>query len=160
VSHPSLGLPPPSRTAGFPEDAQRIVATRDRLAARAFEAAVAADPTIRDRHDETAQRRLVRDTRTVLDVLARAVASNDPGEMAHWAEQVVPPYRRLGVPMDDLVTIANGVRAVVDSATTPEAFAAAGAALDAAIAVFRWHRRIAGDARRRNRLLSFIYKGA
>jgi hypothetical protein len=25
---------------------------------------------------------------------------------------------------------------------------------------FRWHRRIAGDARKRNRLLAAIYKGA
>ena len=34
------------------------------------------------------------------------------------------------------------------------------AAIDAANAVFKWHRRIAGDARKRNRLLQAIYKGA
>ena len=34
------------------------------------------------------------------------------------------------------------------------------AAIDAGIAQFRWNRRIAGDARKRNRLLEFIYKGA
>jgi hypothetical protein len=33
-------------------------------------------------------------------------------------------------------------------------------AVDAMIDRFRWHRRIAGDARRRNRLLAAIYKGA
>ena len=33
------------------------------------------------------------------------------------------------------------------------------AALDAAIAVFKWHRRLAGDARKRNALLQLIYKG-
>ena len=35
----------------------------------------------------------------------------------------------------------------------------AGAALDAGIATFRWYRRIAGDARQRNRLLAALYKG-
>ena len=38
--------------------------------------------------------------------------------------------------------------------------AALDAAIDAAIAVFKWHRRLAGDARKRNPLLAFIYKGA
>ena len=32
-------------------------------------------------------------------------------------------------------------------------------ALDAAIAQYRWHRRLAGDARKRNAFLQFIYKG-
>ena len=34
------------------------------------------------------------------------------------------------------------------------------AALDAAIERFRWQRRIAGDARKRNRILQLLYKGA
>jgi hypothetical protein len=34
------------------------------------------------------------------------------------------------------------------------------AAIDEAIKVFRWHRRLGGDARKRNALLSFLYKGA
>ena len=32
-------------------------------------------------------------------------------------------------------------------------------AIDAAIAKYRWHRRIAGDARKRNALLQLLYKG-
>jgi hypothetical protein len=36
----------------------------------------------------------------------------------------------------------------------------ADAALDTAIERFRWQRRIAGDARKRNRILQFLYKGA
>ena len=35
----------------------------------------------------------------------------------------------------------------------------ADAALDAAIEVFRFHRRLAGDARKRNPILAAIYKG-
>ena len=34
------------------------------------------------------------------------------------------------------------------------------ASIDAAIKVFLWHRRLAGDARKRHPLLDFIYKGA
>jgi hypothetical protein len=32
--------------------------------------------------------------------------------------------------------------------------------VDAMIERFRWNRRIAGDARKRNRILQAIYKGA
>ncbi len=35
----------------------------------------------------------------------------------------------------------------------------ADATLDAAIKVYRWHRRLAGDARKRNALLQLLYKG-
>ena len=31
--------------------------------------------------------------------------------------------------------------------------------IDEAIAQFKWHRRLAGDARKRNAFLQFIYKG-
>ena len=31
--------------------------------------------------------------------------------------------------------------------------------IDEAIAVFRWYRRLAGDARKRNPILAALYKG-
>jgi predicted amidohydrolase YtcJ len=160
VSHPSLGLPPRNRAGGFPGPAAAVGAARDRLAARAFEAAVDADPSLRERHDDLALRRLLDDTGTKIDVLASAVASGDADVLRRWADQAVPPFRRRGVPMDDLETIANAVRSVVDASLPPDAFAVSDAALDGAIQVFRWHRRIGGDARRRNKLLAFLYKGA
>ena len=43
---------------------------------------------------------------------------------------------------------------------SPVEQALADAALDAGIAVCRRYRRIAGDARKRNPILAFIYKGA
>ena len=42
---------------------------------------------------------------------------------------------------------------------TPDELEAAGEALDAAIEVYRWHRRLAGDARKKNAFLQFLYKG-
>ena len=41
----------------------------------------------------------------------------------------------------------------------PGELAAAPEALDEAIARYRWHRRIAGDARKKNALLQLLYKG-
>ena len=41
-----------------------------------------------------------------------------------------------------------------------EALDDANTAIDDAIAVHRWQRRLAGDARKRNAFLHFIYKGA
>jgi len=160
VSHPSLGLPPHDPSGGFPDAAAALDRARDRLAARAFEAALTADTTLRERYSELAQRRLLLDTGTLLDVVARAVATGDPLLVRRWADQGVPPFRRRGVSMDDLTTLANAIRSVVDGAVPPEAFPIVDAGLNRAIEVFKWHRRIGGDARRRNRLLAFLYKGA
>jgi hypothetical protein len=147
-------------TAGAPAAAEGILATRDRLAARAFEAAIAADPSLRARHAEPALRRLLGDTGTLIEIVASSIASGDPRATRFWADAAVPVYRRHAVPMDDLVTIANGVRSVLAAVLPPEAVGYAESALDGAIEVFRWHRRLGGDARRRNRLLAFLYKGA
>jgi hypothetical protein len=61
--------------------------------------------------------------------------------------------------MDDLVALCEGLRGAVPSVLAPGELPAAWAALDAAIEVYRWHRRLAGDARKRNAFLQFIYKG-
>ena len=80
--------------------------------------------------------------------------------MEEFADQVVPVYRRRKVSMDDLIKLSEGLRAAAASHLSAEEAAPMHAAVDAAIAVFKWHRRIAGDARKRNRLLQAIYKGA
>ena len=159
VSHPSLGLPPLSLTAGSPEAAERIRASAQRLAARALAVAIQADPTIRDRYDEAGQRHLLHDAALLAERVALAVASGSPAPASEYAEWTAIVYRRKAVPMDDLVALCEGLRAALPSSLAPGELPAASAALDAAIAVYRWHRRLAGDARKRNRLLQFIYKG-
>jgi hypothetical protein len=42
----------------------------------------------------------------------------------------------------------------------PDAIEAIDAAVETAVAAFKWHRRLAGDARKRNPFIAFIYKGA
>ena len=160
MSHPSLGLPPPDLSAGYPEAAARLRASQAPLGARAIEIALERDASLRQRHDELALRHLLRDTETFIDRIAVCVAENDSLPARDFADQVAPLYRRRRVPMDDLVLVWEGLRAAM-AATLGDAEAGPmHAAVDAGVAQFRWYRRIAGDARKRNRLLQLLYKGA
>ncbi len=159
MSHYALGLPAPDMAAGFPAAADRIRAAGGRLGARALEVALQRDPTIRERLGETGLRALLRDTEVYVERIARAVASADPAQAREWADWVAPVYRRRRVPMDDLVTLSEGLRNALAAVLSPQEQVPADAALDAAIATFRWYRRMAGDARKRNPLLAAIYKG-
>ena len=160
MTHPTLGHPPTDFGAGFPAAAADLRAARTRLAARALEVAVDADPTLRDRHDETGLRGLLADIEVELERIALSVASGAPRFVAEWAEWVAPLYRRRRVPMDDLINLSEGLRRSVRTILGPDETRAADLAIDEGIRVFKWHRRLAGDARKRNRLLQLIYKGA
>jgi hypothetical protein len=159
VSHPSLGLPPLDLTAGSPAAADRIRLNGARLASRALSVAMDADPTIRERHDEAGQRHLIRDAELLAERIALAVAAGDPSPAREYAHWTAPVYRRRRVPLDDLVALCEGLRAALPSVLAPTELPAAGEAIDAAIEVYRWHRRLAGDARRKNAFLQFLYKG-
>ena len=78
--------------------------------------------------------------------LADAVTSNDPRGLARWAEMVVPRFRKKGVSMDDLVLLFEGLRRAAPAVVVPDTMPLVDASVDAAIAVFRWNRRLAGDA--------------
>jgi hypothetical protein len=160
VSHPSLGLPPPDRTAGSAAAAERLTANRARLAARALEIAVETDSTLTDRYDEMGLRRLLRDAETLLDRIAASIATGDQATIRSFADQAAPIYRRRSVPMDDLVRLAEGLRSASSTVLVGPELDALHATVDAAVERFRWNRRIAGDARKRNRILQAIYKGA
>lgn len=159
MSHPSLGLPEIDRTTGFPTAAERIRAAADRIGARALEVALERDPAFRDRYDEIGLRQLLRDTEIIIDRVALSIAANDPRFVAKWADQTVPIYRRRRVPMDDLVHILEGLRAAIAPFVPGPEATALHAAIEAGIAQARWNRRVAGDARKRNPLLQFLYRG-
>ena len=72
---------------------------------------------------------------------------------------IAPVYRRKRVPLDDIVALCEGLRAALLGVLAPAELATANVALDQAIAVLMWHRRLAGDARKENALLLFLYKG-
>ncbi|MBF8289450.1 MAG: hypothetical protein HW391_418 [Chloroflexi bacterium] len=160
VSHPSLGLPPRDLNAGFPAAADALRAARSRLAARALEVALEADKGFRGRYSDLALRELLADTEALVDRAAVALASGDAEVLGSWADGLSPRYRKRNVSLDDMISIVNGLRAAAASAILPDATPTLGAALDAAVAAFRWHRRLAGDARKRHPFIAFIYKGA
>jgi hypothetical protein len=62
--------------------------------------------------------------------------------------------------MDDLAQLFEGLRSAIGALVVGDEAAPLHAAIDDGIAQTRWNRRIAGDARKRNRLLQAIYKGA
>ncbi len=159
MSHPSLGRPPGDQRSIHPEAARAIHDQAPRLAARALEVAIERDPTMRTRYDEAGLRGRLWDATLLARRLAVAVRQDDPLPMREYAEQIGPPYRRKGVSMDDLAHLCEGLRAALGGVVAGEAFESASLALDEAIAVFRWHRRLAGDARKKNAFQQFLYKG-
>ena len=160
MSHPSLGLPPRDLKAGFPADAAAIRDAAPRLAARALEGAIDADATFRERYSDLALRELLADAEALTDRLATAVTTADPTILGQLAEQLAPRYRKRDVPMDDVIALLEGLRLGAATAASPAARPAIDAAVDAAVKALRWHRRLAGDARKRNPFIAFIYKGA
>ena len=160
VSHPSLGLPPRDLTAGHPADAAAIRSAATRLATRALERAIDDNPEFRGRYGDVALRELLADTVALADRLATAVGSADPSVMGGLAENLAPRYRKRRVPMDDVIALCEGLRVGAVTAASPDAGPAIDAAIGAAVAALRWHRRLGGDARKRNAFIAFIYKGA
>lgn len=159
MSHPTLGLPPRSLLAGYPDAAARLRSNRAALAVRALETAVAADPGIRARHDDDALRNILRDTEVHVDRLALCVAGNDPHWLKEFADQAAPVFRRRHVSMDDVCAVLEGLRTAARGVLSAEEQAVADGALDEAVAVYSWYRRISGDARPKNKLVDFLYKG-
>ena len=118
-----------------------------------------ADATIETRYDEAGLRQLLRDAELLTERVAFSVETDNPGHAREYAEWTAPLYRRRFTPMDDVIALCNGLRTALPSVLAPGELPLAAAALDAAIERYRWHRRIAGDARKKNALLQLLYKG-
>jgi hypothetical protein len=118
-----------------------------------------ADATLKTRYDEAGLRQLLRDAALLAERVAVCLERGDPSQAREYAEWTAPLYRRRFVPMDDVIALCNGLRAAFPSVLAPGELPLAGEALDAAIAGYKWHRRIAGDARKKNALLQLLYKG-
>jgi hypothetical protein len=160
VSHPSLGLPPATRAGGQPAAAATLLAERDRLAVRTLEAFVDEDPTARERYDDLALRRLLRDLGTILEQLAAMLAAPDRAAFIAWCEALVPSYRRRNVPMDDLVLLMALLSRATSAALEPGPGEMTRELLADAARTFTAHRRLGGDARKKNPVIDFLYKGA
>jgi hypothetical protein len=119
VSHPSLGLPPRDLTAGAPAAAARVRDAAPRLAARALEVAIDRDPTLRERNDEAGLRGRLRDAELLAERVALALATDDVTATSEYADWTAPVYRRKAVPLDDLISLCEGLRAALPSVLAP-----------------------------------------
>ena len=154
-----MGNPPPDLSAGHPRGAEALHAARQRVGARALETAIAADPGLSGRYDELGLRQLLRDAELLTERVAMSIGADDPYFVREYATWTSIVYRRRKVPLDDVIGLALGIRAALPSVVDDDARASGERAIDEAIDVFKWNRRLAGDARKKNAFLQFIYKG-
>jgi hypothetical protein len=145
--------------AGHPAAADRLAAAAGPIGARGLEIALDRSPKMRGRYDEYQLRQLLRDTEILVERIGRSVASGDPSFVAAFADQIAPVYRRRRVPMDDMIALLEGLRSATPAVLAPNEQLLADQAIDAGIREFREYRKLAGDARPRNRILAAIYKG-
>ena len=128
--------------------------------AQALQVAMDADPTIAERYDEIGLRHLLRDTALLIERVGMSVEEGDVRPAHDYAEWTAPTYRRRGSRWTTSSTCARGFGPRCRRSSRPASCRAPSEALDAAIAMYKWHRRLAGDARKRNALLQWLYKGA
>ena len=77
------------------------------------------DPTLRERIGETGLAHLLRDTEAWIEAIAQCLEAGDPTLMHAFADQIVAPYRRRRISMDDLTALAEGFRAALQAVLGP-----------------------------------------
>ena len=159
MPHPLLGLPPADATAGSPRAAARLRAERERIADIALDATLRIDPTFRERHDDLALRRMLRDLDRHIEQLARALETGQERFVTEYGEHTVPVYRRRGIRMNDYATILAGLREAALGVLTATEAPTATDLIDRWTQRVRHHRRLPGD-HKGNALVRFIWKGA
>ena len=157
--HPSLGLPPADTTAGLPDAATRLRASKSRLATVALQETIRLAPGFDERYDQEQLRSFLRDYDQHIEQLARALETGEDSYVVNYGEWLVPIYRRRHVPMNDFMAMLAGLRDAVASVLTP-------AENEVAQAMFvRWsdrlkaHGRLPGD-HKGNSIIRFFWKGA
>lgn len=159
MPHPLLGLPPSDATAGSPRAAARLRGERARIAGIALSATLRVDPTFRERYDELALRRILRDEDRHIEQLARALETGEERFVTEYGEHIIPVYRRRGIRMNDYAAILAGLREASLSVLPTEDALTATELIDRWIQRVRHHRRLPGD-HKGNALVRVIWKGA
>lgn len=160
MSHPLHGARPLDTSAGYPDAAAVITSRWREVADRGIVAAVEQNPELRDRVGDLGLRHLLRDAEVVLQKLCESLGSGSVNPLKNFTEHATATWRRRRISMDDVTDLYEGLRVAVAATIVGDAAAFADGALTAGIAVLKWHRRLGGDTRKRNRILKAIYKGA
>jgi hypothetical protein len=159
MSHPALGLPVIDSKRADPRGAARLRAARPASAARALAAALDRDSTLRHRYDEAMLRRFLQDEASHLETIARAIESGRDAAAATYADTIVPPMRRRGVPMRDLATLLRGAGDAAFGVLGVEGAARVERIVGRMVAVLDRPAHVAGD-RPRGRVASLLWKAA
>ncbi|MFV2062407.1 MAG: hypothetical protein ACC726_02695 [Chloroflexota bacterium] len=159
MSHPAIGLPPSDATAGRPDVAGRVRDAADVLPARALDAALRVDPSLRHRYDALMLRRFLRDYDAHIEQLAQAVETGEDRYVVIYGETLVPIYRRRKVRMNDVVSLLKGLEGAAVALLPTAAAEAIREPMQAWIERMRHHRRLPGD-HTGNSVARFIWKGA
>jgi hypothetical protein len=159
MAHPSLGLPPPDRTAGLPAAALRLRANSGRLSRLALQNTVRLVPGFDARYDEVALRLFLRDMERHVEQLARALETGNPSFVTNYGEWLVPVYRRRRVSMKDFIAQLEGLRQAAATVLAPEENAVARELFEAWVQRLRHHQRLPGD-HKGNPIVRFFWKGA
>lgn len=159
MPHPSLGLPLHDDSAGLPEAAARLRASRERLARIALQAAVQLAPGLDERYDETMLRLFLRDMDRHIEQLARALETGSDYYVVNYGEWVVPIYRRRRVPMSDFMALLGGLRDAASTVLTPDENAVSAALFERWSERLKHHGRLPGD-HKGNPIIRFFWKGA
>ena len=160
---PPVARPAPAQPDGraSPRPRTRLRAQARRLATRAARGRRrTSDPTYADRIGEAGLRNLLQDATVFIDRLALCVAGDDPHWLREFADQTatgLPPARGLARRRDQAVRGHPGQRSAACSPPTSSCRPTPRSTT--AIVVFRFHRRLAGDARKRNPIIAALYKG-
>ena len=160
MSHPLHGARPLDLTVGYPDAAATLRASARDIADRGLVAAVERNPELRDRVGDLGLQQLLADAAVVLEKLGTSLAAKSATPLRNFTEHATPIWRRRRISMDDVTDLYEGLRIAVASTLVDDAAAFADEVLLEGIAVLKWHRRLGGDTRKRNRILAAIYKGA
>ncbi|HVM29264.1 MAG TPA: hypothetical protein VM305_00635 [Candidatus Limnocylindrales bacterium] len=159
MTHPSLGLPPPSITDGHPDAARRLRANRHRLARLALENTIRLAPQFPDKYPELTLRVFLRDYERHVEQLARAMETGADSFLVNYAEWLVPVYRRRKVPMRDFLAMFDGLRHAAATVLSPEEVEFAEPMFERAAQLLKHHGRLPGD-HVGNKYVRFFWKGA
>lgn len=149
---------PRDPNAGHPRGAAQIRAHWRRLADLAFQEALRADPTLRERYDTRSLQVFLRDYERHLEQLARSLAAGSDEAVRQYGVWLAPLLRRRRVPTADFLTFVMAMGPAVRTVLTPAEDEAVRGILERWAKRQQRYRKIAGD-RKRNPILSFFWKG-
>jgi hypothetical protein len=159
MPHPSLGFAPHDATAGLPQAAARLRASRDRVARLGLQTTVRDADGFADRYDEETLRLFLRDYERHVEQLAKALETGEDYYVTKYGEWLVPLYRRRRVPMADFLAMLAGLQHAAATVMTPAEQKVSAELFERWATMLCKHQRLPGD-HKGNSVIRFFWKGA